>query len=102
MNASYHGHDIDNEVWALLKPHLPGQRGQCGGIDQDSFPIKSSKSLESKGFPAACSPYPLFGFTQVYPYPGCPYGKKQGQEKPATGYNDEWRSENCDVCASIL
>ena len=36
MNASYHRHDISDKVWALLAPHLPGQRGQWGGIAQDN------------------------------------------------------------------
>ena len=37
MEASYHRHDISDEVWALLEPHLPGQRGQWGGIAQDNW-----------------------------------------------------------------
>lgn len=36
MEASYHRHDISDEMWALLEPHLPGQRGQWGGIAQDN------------------------------------------------------------------
>ena len=36
MDASYHRHDISDEVWGLLEPHLPGQRGQWGGIAQDN------------------------------------------------------------------
>ena len=36
MEASYHRHDISENVWALLEPHLPGQRGQWGGIAQDN------------------------------------------------------------------
>ncbi len=36
MEASYHRHDISDEVWALLEPHLPGQRGQWGGIAEDN------------------------------------------------------------------
>ena len=32
MKASYHRHDISDEVWTLLEPHLPGQRGQWGGL----------------------------------------------------------------------
>lgn len=34
--ASYHRHDINDKVRALLEPHLPGQRGQWGGIAQDN------------------------------------------------------------------
>ena len=36
MEASYHRHDINDKVWALIEPHLPGQRGQWGGIAQDN------------------------------------------------------------------
>ena len=36
MEASYHRHDISDNVWSLLEPHLPGQRGQWGGIAQDN------------------------------------------------------------------
>ena len=36
MDASYHRHDINDKVWELLEPHLPGQRGQWGGIAQDN------------------------------------------------------------------
>ena len=36
MDASYHRHVISDEVWALLEPHLPGQRGQWGGIAEDN------------------------------------------------------------------
>ena len=36
MGASYHRHDISDEVWALLAPHLPGQPGQWGGIAEDN------------------------------------------------------------------
>jgi transposase len=34
--AAYHRHDISDKVWALLKPHLPGQRGQWGGIAEEN------------------------------------------------------------------
>ncbi len=36
MDASYHRHDINDKVWELLEAHLPGQRGQWGGIAQDN------------------------------------------------------------------
>ena len=36
MEASYHRHDISDEMWSILEPHLPGQRGQWGGIAQDN------------------------------------------------------------------
>ena len=36
MEASYHRHDINDKEWALLELHLPGQRGQWGGIAQDN------------------------------------------------------------------
>lgn len=36
MDDSYHAYDISDSVWALLKPCLPGQPGQHGGIAQDN------------------------------------------------------------------
>ena len=36
MDVSYHRHDINEKVWEMLEPHLPGQRGQWGGIAQDN------------------------------------------------------------------
>lgn len=36
MAASYHRHDISDEAWAVLAPHLPGQPGQWGGIAEDN------------------------------------------------------------------
>lgn len=34
--ATHRRHDISNEMWGKLEPHLPGQRGQWGGIAKDS------------------------------------------------------------------
>jgi transposase len=36
MRADYHRHDISERVWAILKPHLPGERGKWGGIAADN------------------------------------------------------------------
>ena len=36
MSNGQQRHDISDEVWNLLEPHLPGQRGQWGGIAQDN------------------------------------------------------------------
>ena len=36
MKNEQQRHDISDEVWSLLEPHLPGQRGQWGGIAQDN------------------------------------------------------------------
>jgi|GEM_PF-1834823 len=36
MDASCHRHDISDKVWALLEPHLLGQRGRWGGIVQNN------------------------------------------------------------------
>ena len=36
MDASCHRHDISDKVWALLEPHLLGQRGRWGGIIQNN------------------------------------------------------------------
>ena len=31
MENNQHRHDISDEVWEIVSPHLPGQRGQWGG-----------------------------------------------------------------------
>ena len=36
MEAAYHRHDVSDEVWALLEPHLPGQAGQWGGVAENN------------------------------------------------------------------
>ena len=36
MEQTQRRHDISDGVWELLKPHLPGQAGQWGGIAQDN------------------------------------------------------------------
>jgi transposase len=36
MEASYQRHDISDEAWAVIEPHLPGQAGQWGGIAEDN------------------------------------------------------------------
>ena len=36
MSKEQQRHDISDKVWNLLEPHLPGQRGQWGGIAQDN------------------------------------------------------------------
>ena len=36
MENMQHRHDISDEVWALLEPHLSGQVGQWGGIAEDN------------------------------------------------------------------
>jgi transposase len=36
MEADYHRHDLDDHTWGLLGPHLPGQKGQWGGIAEDN------------------------------------------------------------------
>jgi len=36
MQADYHRHDITDEIWEKLQPHLLGQRGQWGGIAEDN------------------------------------------------------------------
>ena len=36
MQHSQHRHDISDEAWALIEPHLPGQKGQWGGIAKDN------------------------------------------------------------------
>lgn len=36
MSEALHRHDINDEIWELLSPHLPGQVGQQGGIAEDN------------------------------------------------------------------
>ena len=36
MKADYHRHDLSDRMWSLLEPHLPGQKGQWGGIAKDN------------------------------------------------------------------
>ena len=36
MENTHHRHDISDHAWTLLEPHLPGQRGQWGGIAKDN------------------------------------------------------------------
>ena len=36
MDNWQHRHDISDSAWALLEPHLPGQKGQWGGIAFDN------------------------------------------------------------------
>ena len=34
--STIHRHDISDEAWELIKPHMLGQRGQWGGIAEDN------------------------------------------------------------------
>jgi len=34
--SSIHRHDISDEAWALIEPHIIGKRGQWGGIAEDN------------------------------------------------------------------
>jgi transposase len=36
MGHSHRRHDISDEVWALLEPHLPGRSGVWGGVAKDN------------------------------------------------------------------
>jgi len=36
MTYMYERHDITNEVWAILEPHLPGRKGSWGGVAEDN------------------------------------------------------------------
>ena len=36
MSAAYRRHDISDEVWVLLEPHLPGREGVWGGRARDN------------------------------------------------------------------
>ena len=36
MSTITHRHDISDEVWALIEPHMLGQKGQWGGVADDN------------------------------------------------------------------
>ena len=36
MDNAQHRHDISDKDWTLIEPHLPGQKGQWGGIAKDN------------------------------------------------------------------
>jgi transposase len=36
MTAAHRRHDISDEVWTLLEPHLPGRKGAWGGRAKDN------------------------------------------------------------------
>ena len=36
MSTMQQRHDMSDAVWTLLEPHLPGQKGQWGGIAEDN------------------------------------------------------------------
>lgn len=36
MKQAHRRHDISDNLWHLLEPHLPGQSGQWGGIAKDN------------------------------------------------------------------
>jgi transposase len=33
---AYRRHDISDSIWKLIEPHLPGQKGQWGGLAKDN------------------------------------------------------------------
>ena len=36
MSTAIHRHDISDKAWALIEPHMLGQKGQWSGIAQDN------------------------------------------------------------------
>lgn len=36
MDSALRQYEISDEIWSLLEPHLPGKRGQWGGIAKDN------------------------------------------------------------------
>ena len=36
MSTDIHRHDITDTAWALLEPHMLGQKGQWGGVAEDN------------------------------------------------------------------
>ena len=35
MSTTIHRHDISDEIWSVLEPHLPGQKGQWGRVSAE-------------------------------------------------------------------
>ena len=82
--------------------------------------IKSSKTLENKGFIAVCPPYPFIRFHLCLCFPRhliraktraqdvqwtsalCRPERSVDKENLITSYNSRWQSGNCDICANIL
>ena len=36
QQMAYHRHDISDKMWEVIAPHLPGRKGQWGGIAHDN------------------------------------------------------------------
>ena len=36
MSTTLHRHDISDEIWSVIKPYLPGQKGQWGRVADDN------------------------------------------------------------------
>ena len=36
MTEAYRRHDMTDQVWGLLEPHLPGREGRWGGVAKDN------------------------------------------------------------------
>ncbi len=36
MTEAHHRHDLSDQTWSLLEPHLPGRRGRWGGVARDN------------------------------------------------------------------
>ena len=82
--------------------------------------IKSSKTLENKGFIAVFPPYPFIRFHLCLCFPRhlimektraqdvqwtsalCRPERSVDKKNMITSYNNKWQSGNCDICANIL
>ena len=56
MEASYHRHDISDNVWALLEPHLLGQRGVLGIANRGTLAGFASRLREMEQRSSAVHP----------------------------------------------
>lgn len=36
MKEAFNRHDMSDEMWEIIEPHLPGQKGQWGGVAEDN------------------------------------------------------------------
>src|SRR5699024_1135602 len=54
MSNEQQRHDMSDTVWNLLEPHLPGQRGQWGGIAQDNRRLSCAMPPHCPRCPGRC------------------------------------------------
>ena len=73
MEARYRRHDISENVWAVLSPHLPEQRGQWGGYRERSRPIVHAAPVDGEPtVPTLCRRYRVCDNLHPYSTPLSP------------------------------